>query len=196
MLTRQQQNTLDFIDSFIETQGHSPTLTEIAAGIGIQSKGVVHRYLQALVGEGVIRIHNGRHRGIELISRHDSLELPLLGRIAAGLPIEAIADQTRLDLGEMFIGEGRFALRVTGDSMIDAGILDGDTVIIRSSSTAQEGEIVVALIDGEEATLKRLSYQADGSITLIPENTTMRPMHYPPARISIQGVLVGQMRTY
>lgn len=196
MLTRQQQKTLDFISCFIEDQEHAPTLIEIAAGIGIKSKGVVHRYLQALVSEGLIHIHSGRHRGIELIATKDSLQLPLLGRIAAGSPIEAIADQNRIDLGEMFLGEGRFALRVVGDSMVDAGILDGDTVIIRSRSTAAEGDIVVALIDGEEATLKRLSYQQDGVIMLIPENATMKPMCYPPHRVAIQGVLVGQMRTY
>lgn len=122
--------------------------------------------------------------------------IPLLGRIAAGRPIEAIEDAESLDLGAFFVGPDRYALRVTGDSMVDVGILDGDTVILRKQETARPGEVVVALIDGQEATLKRLGRVENGMVELIPENSAMRPMHYAAGRVSIQGVLVGQLRSY
>ena len=122
--------------------------------------------------------------------------IPLLGRIAAGQPIEAIEDANYLDLAAFFIGPDRYALRVTGESMIDVGILDGDTVILRKQNTARTGDIVVALIDGQEATLKRLGSTRDGTVELIPENSSMAVMRYSAARVSFQGVLVGQLRSY
>lgn len=131
----------------------------------------------------------------EQVSSGD-FRIPLLGRIAAGLPIEAIEDQHYLDLAAFFIGPDRYALRVTGGSMVDAGILDGDTVILRKQETARTGDIVVALIDGQEATLKRLGEVADGIVELIPENTQMQPLRYAADRVSFQGVLVGQLRNY
>jgi len=125
-----------------------------------------------------------------------NLRIPLLGRIAAGQPIEAIEDANYLDLAAFFIGPDRYALRVSGESMIDAGILDGDTVILRKQSTARPGDIVVALIDSQEATLKRLGHVKDGIVELIPENSSMKTMHYAAERVSFQGVLVGQLRSY
>lgn len=123
-------------------------------------------------------------------------KLPLLGKIAAGQPIEAIEDQAHLDLAEFFIGPDRYALRVSGDSMMDVGILDGDTVILRKTNKARKGDIVVALIDSQEATLKRLGQYNKETVELIPENKTMQTMHYAPERVSFQGVLVGQLRSY
>lgn len=134
--------------------------------------------------------------GVQTPVTRGDFRIPLLGRIAAGLPIEAIEDQSHLDLAEFFIGPDRYALRVTGNSMMDAGIIDGDTVILRKQNTARKGEIVVALVDGQEATLKRLGEVADGMIELIPENSTMQTMRYSVGRVSIQGVLVGQLRSY
>ena len=122
--------------------------------------------------------------------------LPLLGRIAAGRPIEAIEDQSHLDLAAFLVGPDRYALRVTGESMVDVGILDGDTVILRKQETARRGDIVVALIDGQEATLKRLGETRDGLIELIPENRSMTTMRYAASRVRLQGVLVGQLRNY
>ncbi len=126
----------------------------------------------------------------------DSLRIPLLGSVAAGMPIEAIPDESHLDLAAFFIGPDKYALRVTGDSMIDAGIMDGDTVILRNQSTARSGDIVVALIDGQEATLKRLGIYTSDIVELIPENSAMSRMRYNPARVAIQGVLIGQLRSY
>ena len=122
--------------------------------------------------------------------------IPLLGRIAAGLPLEAIEDKQELNLAEMFMGPELFALRVTGDSMMDAGILDEDYVIIRKQPVAKDGDIVVAMIDKAEATLKRFKRKSEGQIALIPENQDMEPMIYAAERVSIHGILVGQLRNY
>jgi repressor LexA len=122
--------------------------------------------------------------------------IPLVGRIAAGLPLEAIEDHQELNLAEMFMGPELFALRVTGDSMVDAGILDEDYVIIRKQLVARDGDIVVAMIDKSEATLKRFKRKSEEQVALIPENQFMEPMIYAAERVSIHGVLVGQLRNY
>ncbi len=197
MLSPRQQQAYRFIQKYALRHGHAPLLSEIAAGLGIRSKGVVHRHLQALAREGLIELQPGRHRGIRLLTTDLSeLRLPLLGRIAAGLPIEAIPDLDEINLADFFTGPDRFVLRVDGDSMIEAGILSGDMVIVEKRDWAKDHEIVVALIDNEEATLKRLRNNHDGSITLIPANSTMPPMVYSAERVRIQGVVVGQMRAY
>lgn len=203
MLTDRQRQTLDFIRQFSAEKGYAPKLKEIAAHLGIQSRGTVHRYIRALEDAGLIRVQRDRSRGIELIEDRqdtdamvDDQALPMLGRIAAGLPIEAIEDTETINLNEFFVRPGRFVLRVQGDSMIDDGIFDGDMVIVESTQTAPDGAIVVALIDNEEATLKRLQNNGDGSITLIPANHDMQPFRYSADRISIQGIVVGQFRSY
>ncbi len=197
MLSPRQQQAYRFIQKYTLRHGHAPLLSEIAAGLGIRSKGVVHRYLQALAREGLIELQPGRHRGIQLLTTDLSeLRLPLLGRIAAGLPIEAIPDLDEINLADFFTGPDRFVLRVDGDSMIEAGILSGDMVIVEKRDWAKDHEIVVALIDNEEATLKRLRNNHDGSVTLIPANSAMPPMVYSAERVRIQGVVVGQMRAY
>lgn len=199
MLTPTQQKTLEFIRRYLAARGHAPSLAEIAAGIGIHSRGSAHRHVQALAAAGALRLIPGRKRGIELPeggTLQPTLRLPLAGRIAAGRPIEAIAEQQQLDLADYLLGPDRYALQVKGDSMIDMGILDGDMVIIKRQETADDNTIVVALIDGEEATLKRLKHDQDGQILLIPANARMAPMSYPAERVEIQGVLVGQLRRY
>jgi repressor LexA len=197
MLTPSQHKTLTFIRQFIAHHDHAPSLSEIAEGIGIQSKGVAHRYVKALADEGLIILHPGRKRGIELVepASDKRLNIPLLGKIAAGHPIEAIPGQDMLDLSTLY-GPNRYALRVCGDSMVDAGILDGDTVIIEQRDIANDGEIVVALIDGEDVTLKRLKYRQDDKLALVAENANMPPMIYAAKRIKIQGIVVGQLRWY
>lgn len=201
MLTDQQRRTYQFIGEYHDRHGYAPKLGEIAEGIGIRSKGVVHRYIKAIAEEGLIALHPGKHRGIRLVKNHPrtrekDLSLPLAGKIAAGRPIEAIPDQEAINLAEFFIGPDCFVLRVQGDSMIEAGILDGDMVIVEKRDYAENGDIVVALIDNDEATLKRLKKNRGGSITLIPANQSMQPISYPARRIQIQGIVVGQMRSY
>ena len=175
-----------------------PLLSEIATGLGIHSKGTVHRHVRALANAGLIRLHAGRHRGITLTGENGptGATLPLLGRIAAGRPIEAIPDQDAINLTDFLTGSNRFILKVQGDSMIEAGILDGDMVIVEQRSHADDGDIIVALIDHEEATLKRLQHNRDGSITLHPANHCMAPMIYPAKRVRIQGVVTAQLRSY
>ena len=198
MLTATQHKTLNFIRRYLAKQGYAPSLIEIAAGIGIRSKGTAHRHVQALAEAGCLRLIPGRKRGIELTGEPPDAKpsLPLLGRIAAGRPIEAITDQESLNLADYFLGPDRYALQVKGDSMIEAGILDGDMVIVKRQDTADDNAIVVALIDGEEATLKRLKHDQDGRIMLLAENPRMPPLSYPAERVEIQGVLVGQLRRY
>jgi len=198
MLTVAQRRTLSFIQSFIFRNGHAPSLSEIATGSGIRSKSVAHKHVRALAEAGHLRLIPGRKRGIELVevAQTDSLTLPLLGRIAAGRPIEAIAEQEQLNLADYLLGPDRYALRVKGDSMIGAGILNGDFIIVQRQDTADDNQIVVALIDGEEATLKRLQHRPDGEIRLIAENPAMPTLTYAPERVSIQGVLVCQLRRY
>jgi len=150
----------------------------------IKSKGTVHRYVQALTSKGALEHVERGWRGIRLANEsqlHSTTAIP---------------GQDELDLGAMFISDNRFALQVKGDSMIDIGILDGDWVIIEQRHTARDGDIVVALIDEQDATLKRFKRLADGQVLLIPENTSLSPMQFAPERVRIQGILVGQLRHY
>lgn len=198
MLTPAQQRTLDFIRAYWQRRGCSPSFTDIATGIGIRSRGVVHRYVQALIAAGRLRQHPGRKRGLELtmVETPPVPGIPLLGRIAAGRPIEAIPGEGTLDLSAFLLGEDRYALQVRGDSMIEAGILDGDTVIVEARDSADDGKIVVALIDEGEATLKRLMRRPDGSIQLTPANAAMAPVIYGAGRVRVQGIVVGVLRSY
>jgi repressor LexA len=201
MLTSSEKKTLTFIQKYCIEKGYSPTLTEIAKGIGIKSKGVVHRYIKTLESLNLISISSHRKRGIVLnLEAYENQSvapiIPLLGRIAAGQPIEAIEGREEINLADFIMNPNRFALQVSGDSMIEAGILDGDTVIIKHQNTAENGDIIVALIDGLEATLKRLKKLPDGMILLIPENKLMEGLIYEAKRIQIQGVVVGQLRSY
>ena len=199
-LTDRQRQVYDAIRDHLARHGVTPKLNELGRALGIRSRGVVHRHVRALVDAGLVEVEPGRHRGIRLagaVPPPEALELPLLGRIVAGLPLEAIPDQATIDLGQFFMGTGRFVLRVQGDSMIEAGILDGDMVVVKQAERAVDGEIVVALIDGDEATLKRIRHnRADGSVTLLPANSALAPMIYPASRVQIQGVVIAQLRSY
>ncbi|MCW8923227.1 MAG: transcriptional repressor LexA [Gammaproteobacteria bacterium] len=200
-LTDNQRAVLSFIQHYIAENDVSPKLQEIAEGIGIRSRGVAHRYVQALVDAGFLAIDRGRHRGIRLLKEHSHTPphkdtMPLLGKIAAGSPIEAIPGEDEINLTDFF-GKNNFAVRVQGDSMVDAGIYDGDIAIIEFRETANNGDIVVALIDEQEATLKRFKSTPHGRfIQLVPENRGMETMVYEASRVRIQGVLVGQLRKY
>jgi repressor LexA len=200
MLTERQQDTYNFIVQYIEQRGRSPLLSEVAKGIGLSSQGSVHNYIQALVNEGLIARSVGRSRGLSLSKETNqdlaTVKLPVMGRIAAGRLIEAIPDEDEIDLGGMFAGKGRFVLKVNGDSMIDKAIMSGDWVVVQSQQTANHGDIVVALVDGFDATLKTILFNDDRTITLMPANNNYEPVTLPAERISIQGVIVGQLRTY
>ncbi|HWR87034.1 MAG TPA: transcriptional repressor LexA [Acidiferrobacterales bacterium] len=197
MLTDREREVYDFVRAYTHRHGVPPKLREIGAHLGVASRGTVHRYLRAIEAAGLIAITPDRARGVRLVSKAEVRSvLPVLGRIAAGLPIEAIPDETEIDLSEFFMGPNRFVLRVDGESMIEAGILHGDMVIVESRGSARNGEMVVALIDNQEATLKTFLRNPDGSITLRPANRSMAPMRFAAERVAIQGVVVGQMRSY
>ena len=198
-LTDNQRAVLNFIQQYTATHLISPKLQEIADGIGISSRGVAHRYVQALIDAGFLATDKGKHRGIRLLKQNTQQQestLPLLGNIAAGKPIEAISGEDEINLVDFF-GKNTFAVRVQGDSMIEVGIFDGDIAVIEFRETANNGDIVVALIDEEETTLKRFKSTPQGRfIQLIPENRDMETMVYEASRVRIQGVLVGQLRKY
>lgn len=212
-LTRKQTEVYEFLLDRASGGGPPPTLDELCARLALRSRGSMHKHVRALVGAGLVHDMGGKQRGVRLVGglsveplqvqpAKDSVpdtspvSVPLFGKIAAGRPIEAVANQEELDLSAMLRGECPcFALRVEGDSMVDEGILDGDFVIVEQREHARNGEIVVALVDGEDATLKRIIQRPD-QIELWPAHPTMDVMRYSPERVQIQGVVVGQMRSY
>jgi repressor LexA len=203
-LTRRQQEIYEFLVDNADRFPHPPTLAELCDAMNLSSRGSMHKQVQALIEAGLVEPMNGQRRGIRLTRQVPSTAdpafsegLPFLGKIAAGQPLEAITDQQRLQVPGWMTGDRSdcYLLTVTGDSMIEEGILDGDLVIIEQTATARNGDIVVALVDESEATLKRIE-QKPGEVILHPANSAMEAMHYSPDRVRIQGRLVGQLRTY
>ena len=201
-LTRRQQEIYEYLLDNLHKFPHPPTLDELCTALGLSSRGSLHKQLQALIEAGLIEPMNNKRRGVRLTPPPlqevdpDDNELPLYGRIAAGQPIEAIAGNETIPVPPPLRTEKPcYVLEVKGDSMIEEGILDGDWVVIEQRDYARNGEIVVALVNGEEATLKRIE-QKQGRVILHPANSSMRPMSYRPEQVQIQGVLVGQMRRY
>lgn len=191
-LTRQQQRIYDFLCAYSSRYGYAPSVREIAAAVGLKSPSTVHFHLKGLEEAGMISRDSGKPRAISA-GEDRTNQVPLVGRVAAGAPIlaqELVEDY--LSFNTAGYSGTLFALRVRGDSMIDAGILDGDCVVVRQQPTAEQGEIVVALI-GEEATCKRLSLQG-GHVWLLPENPEYEPID--GAEASILGKVVGLVRRY
>jgi len=194
-LTTKEQKTYDFIVKYSKKYGKYPLLVEIAKGIGIKSKGVAHRYVKSLEKAGKILRFSNKHRGISMVDK-GPLFLKSLGKIAAGGPIEAITDQQRIELEYLFTNKKSYALKVKGESMIDAGINDGDWVIIEESKKFYKSKVHVILIDNQDVTLKYIEKTSPGEIKLIPANKKYKETIYPVERISIQGYVVGQVRIY
>ncbi len=196
-LTRRQQEIYDYLRSHAGHFTHPPTYDELCQLLGLSSRGSMHKHIQALIEAGLVEPLEGR-QGIRLVEWGQAEEgVPHLGAIAAGRPIEALPQPEFLPVPDYLLSDRPcYVLTVKGDSMVDAGIMDGDLVVIERRDTASNGEIVVALINGEEATLKRLQNNNDGSVTLIPENSSMEPMVYPADDVQIQGVLVSLLRRY
>lgn len=224
MLTAKQQQLLSFIRHRLESNGVSPSFEEMKDALDLKSKSGVHRLISALEERGFIRRLPNRARALEIVklpdamnsvsannkaparesnvgrplpvAANDVIEIPLHGRIAAGVPIEALEGQESLTVPLALLGSGEhFALEVAGDSMIEAGIFDGDFALIRKTDIARDGEIVVALVRGEEATLKYLR-RVDGRIRLDPANSTHEPQIYDPHEVQVQGRLAGLLRRY
>ena len=209
MLTFQQEKLLKFIIEYQKQNNVTPSFDEMKDGLDLKSKSGIHRIVSALEERGYIKKLNNRARAIEIIknvnlidtesgkNKNNIISIPILGKIAAGLPIEAISDNTNyIELPETLLKKGEyFILNVEGDSMIEAGIFDGDQVVIRKANDANNGEIVVALIDNNEATLKRI-FKRGQQVALQPENSNYKTVIYGPDRIQIQGVLKHLIRSY
>lgn len=198
-ITKKQKQILDYLEEYVGNNGVAPTYEEIADYFGYRSKGTVHKHITNLEEKGFIHKDWNRTRGLELLhpeKSQQSSELPLLGRVAAGQPIEAIEDSETISVPKDMIGGGdNYVLQVRGNSMIDENIQNLDYVIVHPRNTAENGETVVALINGQDATLKKF-YQEGTTIRLQPANTTMKPILVPADSVQIRGVVVGVMRKF
>jgi repressor LexA len=199
-VTVRQRQVFDFISRYQESHKQPPTIAEIGKHFKMSSSASVHSILSALEREGLIKRIPNVSRGIEVMQPEiatDSSEIPLLGAVAAGQPIEAILSHDTVAVPRDMVGQGRtFALRVRGDSMIEENIQDGDTIIVSSQRTAENGQMVVALIDGNYATVKKF-YREPDFIRLEPANPNFKPIFIKtPERIEIQGVVRGLIRRY
>jgi repressor LexA len=200
-LTRRQRQILDYLAAFISKHGYAPSLEEIAEKMGLGSLATVHEHLTNLERKGAIRRSHNASRAIEVLTRMRQpgvAEVPLLGQVAAGQPIEAIESSDTMSLPEdMLPAAGScFVLRVRGDSMIDEQIRDGDHIVVHGRQTARNGETVVALVQGTHATVKRFYAEKHGRVRLQPANTAMDPILVDAADVQIQGVVVGVIRRY
>jgi repressor LexA len=197
-ITRRQKEVLDFIGGFVQRNGYSPSYEEIARGLKLSSLATVHKHINNLQNKGLLQRAHNRSRSIDVLparSKTRSERLPLMGRIAAGLPVEAVATAESISLSDITGNREVFALQVRGDSMRDEHIIDGDFVLVESTQTARQGEIVVALVDGMETTLKRY-YREGDRIRLQPSNSEMDPIYVPAAHMAIQGRVLGILRRY
>ena len=196
MITMRERDVYDFIVKYQKSNGYSPLLREVADSIGIKSKGVVHRYIKALEKLGMITYHSNKHRGLNIIQDKRILNITSLGKISAGGPIEAVPDKDILELEHMFSNEKCYALKVQGDSMIEAGINDGDWVIVEKKNKIPKSKVAVILIDNQDVTLKYYKLLNKNTVELIPANKKFNSMEYNISRISIQGIVIGQIRVY
>ena len=207
-LTKRQKQVIDFIADFVERNGYSPSYEELATGLDLASLATVHKHIQALQSKQYLNRSFNHSRSLELTSKYlderrayshppasatDSV--PLAGRIAAGAPVEAIEGHDTLAFSDFASDPGTFALQVSGDSMIEDHICDGDFVLIEKTAEARNGDVVVALVDGNETTLKRF-YDEGDVVRLQPANAAMQPIRVPKANLQIQGRLLAVLRKY
>jgi repressor LexA len=204
-LTKRQREMYDFISLFVQKNGYSPSFEEIGSGMGLSSLATVHKHLTNLEKKGLLKRDYNRSRSIDVLapkgrnkkemSLGTSHELPLLGRIAAGRPVETYETPETISLNDVTRSKDVFVLQVAGDSMQDEHIVDGDYVMVEKIKTARNGEIVVALVDGSDTTLKRFYHEGE-RIRLQPSNTSMKPIMVPAAAVQIQGRVIGVLRKY
>ena len=204
-LTRKQKVVLDFIARFVEEHGYSPSYQEIAGGLGLASLATVHKHILALEGKHYLKRGFNQSRSIDLTPKYfqedrkrrgAGTEIPLAGRIAAGTPVEAIPGRDTLNLGDFLADEDLYALEVRGDSMIEDHICDGDVVLVERSARVKDGDIVVALVGGEEATLKRYFRESETTARLQPANSSMPPILVPMESLQLQGRVLAVLRKY
>jgi repressor LexA len=205
-LTRRQRQVYDFIAGFVQSHGYSPSFEEIGDGLGLSSLATVHKHISNLEKKGLLRRDYNRSRSIDVLPPRGRMKqtlaamaapltFPLLGRIAAGQPIEAVENPESISLTDFTGSKDVFVLQVRGDSMQDEAILDGDYVLVEKAQTARNGEIVVALVEGTETTLKRFFKEGD-RVRLQPSNAAMQPIMVPAAAVQLQGRVIGVLRKY
>ncbi len=199
-ITRRQKEILDYVGDYIGREGYAPTIEEIAHHFGLHSLATVHKHLTNLQDKGLVKRAWNRSRALELVPSEvtvRAVELPLLGRVAAGTPIEAVQSTETIFVPEDMIGRGRtYVLQVRGDSMIEEQIRDGDYVIVEDRQIATDGEMVIALLEGENVTLKKYYREPGGVIRLQPANAAMKPLFVNAEDVRIQGVVIGVLRKY
>jgi repressor LexA len=204
-ITRRQRQVYDFISEFVQKHGYSPSFEEIGEGLGLSSLATVHKHISNLEKKALLTRDYNRSRSIDLLppkgrlkqamSVNTTMVLPLLGRIAAGQPIEAVENPETISLADFVRSKEVFVLEVRGDSMEDEHIMSGDYVLIEKTKTAHNGDIVVALVGGSDATLKRF-YREGDNIRLQPSNVAMQPIIVPAASVELQGRVIGVLRKY
>ncbi len=200
-LTKRQSEILTFLQGYIRDHGYAPSFEEIAGQFGFQSLATVHEHLTNLERKGYIQRTHNESRAIEVLppkGQAVASEIPLLGKVAAGTPIEALMQQETLAVPDQLLPRRgpNYALQVQGSSMIDEHIVDGDFVVVHSQQSADNGELVIALINGSEATVKRFFREPGGWIRLQPANAAMQPMRFQERDVLIQGTVVGVIRKY
>jgi repressor LexA len=208
-LTKRQKELLDFLAGFLDKRGYSPSYEEIAEGLSLASLATVHKHIGALEAKHYLKRGFNQSRSLELAPKYYEeqrqhrqstapmrFEIPLLGRIAAGAPVEAIAGEDTLNFSDFAGDPGTYALKVRGDSMIEDHICDGDVVLVERSARVKDGDIVVALVEGKETTLKRFYRDSEDTARLQPANAAMQPIFAEADQVQVQGVVVGVMRKY
>jgi repressor LexA len=203
-ITKRQRQVYDFIYGFVQENGYSPSFEEICHGMGLSSLATVHKHISNLEKKGLLKRDYNRSRSIDVLPirglfrrqpKPAEITLPLLGRIAAGQPIEAVENPETLSLGDITRSKDVFVLQVKGESMKDEHIVDGDYVLVEKADSARDGEIVVALVERNEATLKRL-FREGSNIRLQPSNSAMKPIIVPAKSVQVQGRVIGVLRKY
>ena len=205
-VTKRQKQVLDFVARFIEDNGYSPSYEEIARGLDLASLATVHKHISTLETKQYLKRGFNQSRSLDLGPKYiqeqrkhrqdTSLEVPLLGRIAAGAPVEAVEQRETVRFGDFLGNPDVFALEVRGDSMIEDHICSGDLVLVEKASQAKDGDIVVALIDGAQTTLKRFYKEPGDRVRLQPANSEMAPIMVPASDVKIQGRVIGVLRKY
>ncbi len=200
-LTKRQREILSFLGTYSESYGYAPSFEEIAAQFNYNSLATVHEHLSNLERKGYIRRSYNESRAIEILPSDAyprAVELPLLGLVAAGMPIEAVESNETIAVPEGYVrrGGGHYVLRVRGNSMIDEQIRDGDYVVVHERKAADNGEMVIALVNGAGATVKKLYRERDGRIRLQPANDAVEPIYVHERDVAIQGIVVGVLRRY
>jgi repressor LexA len=204
-ITKRQRQIYDFLANFVATKGYSPSFEEIGSGMGLRSLATVHKHITNLERKGLLKRDYNRSRSIDLLpvkgiararaKPAEMLRLPLVGRIAAGRPVETYENPETIALEDITRSKEVFVLEVRGDSMQDEHIVDGDYVMVEKAKNARDGEIVVALVDGSETTLKRF-YREGPKVRLQPANATMAPIMVAANAVQIQGRVIGVLRKY